>query len=830
MAENGIRGIFARIIKVKPGELKISFLFFSYLFLVIAAYNVIKPIRNASLLDELGYRWLPLVYLLTAFFIGFVVALHSRIQVKMSRLALITSSILFFFISCFIFRAFSNNGWQGLPVIFWVWANVFIIVLNTQFWITVNDVFNPREFKRLSGFFISGGILGGFIGGGFAGLLAKTNVDYNLLFLSAGLLALCVFFVYLIFQWQKKEQSVQEDRERKEEEKVEIPFKPGFRDNFNTVKRNKYLSLIAVIVVLTLIVSTLIDFQFQTIVQNRKEGNLTSFFGYFNAGLMVFAFLLSILMTSNLFKRYGVRLSLMLYPVVLLLCISGIGVFVSLVMAIVIKGSDKSLSYTINRAARELLFIPVSPTLKYKAIVFIDMFVDRFAKGLGAILLMVILLFGIQDYTEIVRIVSLVSVVLIVCWIVLTLWASREYVNSIKDKIPPPEDRPDHRIEKELDLDYTKRVFDALASRNRSPNLYAMHVFELMKRGQLTSELRELLSERTEEVIPASLNPYFKTDPSALIKLDDLTDDDEMKKEIQEITSLEVYEEVINRYIENVLSSSGKDTETTRMEIAKGIGFLPPNSSIVEKLETFLADESSEVRKLAIESAAQLGKREHVHALIQNLNYPSTNKDASSALEKYGESITGILADYLNDTEKNVELRKSVVSVMAHIGNQEAVDFILLELSRDLGEMDRELIDALDRIRSKNPEVVFSEKAIKKKTWQKVNAYYDKFIAYAEIESMDDEAKNRGMISQELRLLMLDIFRLLGLIYSHEDIVQAYQNIRTGTKNSVAYAVELLDNKLDKEIKRALLPLVEDLSREDRMKACVTLRKDLPEF
>jgi len=51
-----------------------------------------------------------------------------------------------------------------------------------------------------------------------------------------------------------------------------------------------------------------------------------------------------------------------------------------------------------------------------------------------------------------------------------------------------------------------------------------------------------------------------------------------------------------------------------------------------------------------------------------------------------------------------------------------------------------------------------------------------------------------------------------------------------GTKDSVAYAVELLDNTLEKEMRDAILPLVEDLSQEERVKACVALRKDFSEF
>lgn len=831
MAKNGIHRVLSRIIKLKPGELKISFLLFFYLFLVIAAYNVIKPLRNASFLDELGYQQLPLVYLLTAIFIGFVVAFHSRIQVRISRYSLITLSIIFFFISCFIFRFLSEYGWKELPVIFWVWANIFIIVLNTQFWITVNDILNPREFKRLSGFFISGGILGGFIGGVLAGLLAKENVEYNLLYLSAGLLTICALFVYLIFRWQKGEQSVQAKQENRDEDRPETTVKPGFRDCYNTVKKHKYLRLIAAIVILTLVVSTLVDFQWNTVVNENKKEGLTSFFGYFNAGLMVFAFILSILMTSNLFKRYGVRLSLLLYPIVLMLCFSGIGIAAVLVMAVIIKGSDKSLAYTINRSARELLFIPVSPVLKYKAIVFIDMFVDRFSKGIGAVVLLIVLSFGIQDYKEIIRIVSLISIFLILGWIMLTSKASREYVNSIKQKLPPPKKRADQFVEEKLDVDYTKLIFDTLESKKRSPDLYAMHIFDLIKQGKLTPELWQLLSGGSEEAVSFSFGAFFDADRTALIQVkNEFSNEDFLKKEVQNIMSLDVYENVIKDYTEKILSGKAADAETAKIEIAKGIGFLTPDSPITEKLGQLLVDESPEVRKYAIDSASKLRKREHVPVLIQSLSDSATHGDASAALKKHGTKITGILADYLGDPEEDIGLRKTVAAILAHIGNQEASDFLMWELAEDKKDMDAELIDALDRIRSEKPEIEFSGEIVKKKIRQEIKSHYKLFIDFAAAESEGKESEICKHMSHDLSKSLMNIFRLLGLIYPHEDIVKARQNIQKGTKNSIAYAVELLDNTLKKELRDAFLPLVEDLTQKERVKACEALQRDFPEF
>jgi len=65
-----------------------------------------------------------------------------------------------------------------------------------------------------------------------------------------------------------------------------------------------------------------------------------------------------------------------------------------------------------------------------------------------------------------------------------------------------------------------------------------------------------------------------------------------------------------------------------------------------------------------------------------------------------------------------------------------------------------------------------------------------------------------------------NILKLLGLVYSHEDMAKAYQNLQAGTQNSVAYAVELLDNLLEKEVRDAVFPVIEDLPAEEKLRRC----------
>ena len=163
----------------------------------INPHTIIKSLRNAAFLEGPGAVRLPLAYLLTAVTMGFVVALHSKLQATVQRKALLVFTLIFFVINCLLFWWIFPLGWNWLPLMFWVWANICTFALITQFWISVNDVLNPREAKRLIGFFGSGGILGGIIGGLSVGFLVEADVltPHNLLLLASSMFLLGILLV-----------------------------------------------------------------------------------------------------------------------------------------------------------------------------------------------------------------------------------------------------------------------------------------------------------------------------------------------------------------------------------------------------------------------------------------------------------------------------------------------------------------------------------------------------------------------------------------------------------------------------------------------------------
>jgi AAA family ATP:ADP antiporter len=838
---NRIYKFLSRFIEIKPDEWTIAVLLFTFFFLITAPHTIIKALRYADLLKKFGSQGLPLAYLLAAVVTGLVVLLHSKIQHRIPNQILIISSLVFFIITGLLFQTFLDAGSSVLSYLYWVWASVLVVVLMTHFGLTINEVFNPREAKRLIGFCGSGGILGGVTGGLAASFLTRLRLGHFLLPLACGLLLVCIFVVRAIFAFQKKRRSLEATTTQKTEESQKV----GFKDSFNVIQKNHYLVLIAMIVIITVIVSTFIDFQLGSVIEYEytTKDEMQAFYGLFFGGLTTFAFFLQILLTGFLLKKTkGILLILLLTPIVLTM--GSVGILIgglSLLSAIVIKGSDESLAFSLNQSVKEILYIPVAIDLRNKARPFIDMFINRFAKVIAAILLFLAGILSnfigtgqkevpymspIMD-PSLAEFLSWGVIIFIIIWIILNLRIYKEHVRIIDKKTVPLWARAEKTVGDKIDIDYTKLVIDTMESRSRSSVLYALHLFDLLEQDKLTSEIREMISEKVGEVKISSMGELFNAQGATWFPdMEDDTSQEGFITDIKEIMSLDAYQHLMKLHADKVMEEGAEsESETEKMELAKAIGMMEPNALLVDKLETLIGDDSAEVARYAIESAVKLRKKEYIPCIIQKLSNPLVREDAVTALKKFGHTALHNLDTYLRDRKKDLDLRKAIVAVLAQIGTQEAVNLLLKELEKELEELDSDIIDALDRIRSERTEIHIPVKIAKRKTLELTKKYCETFVEMQYLRPDEKESTLENEHQKSLTTHFRDIFKMLGLFYPREVITKAYQNLETGTKNSVDYAIELLDHTLKKDVRNIILTLVEDTPPATRQRKFQQLLK-----
>ena len=204
--------VLSRFVDIRKDELTSSVFLFLYFFLIAAAAYIIKPVKISLFLEFLSFEKLPLAYMVTAVLIGFVVNLNFRLLQAMNRQLYIAISLIFFIVNLIVFWWLFKINWRWLSLVFWLWADIFTATSVTQFWILVDDVCHPRQAKRLIGFLVSGGLLGGISGAVLASLLVKIIGTEDLLLVCPFLSVICVILgMFLGVCKKKREKSEKKD-------------------------------------------------------------------------------------------------------------------------------------------------------------------------------------------------------------------------------------------------------------------------------------------------------------------------------------------------------------------------------------------------------------------------------------------------------------------------------------------------------------------------------------------------------------------------------------------------------------------------------------------
>ena len=383
-----MKKVFAKIVDVKPEEIRALWLGFVFNFMVLGSYYVIKPVR-----DDIGAHngvenlwWMFTGTLLVALVAN---TAFSAIVARMSRRRFIPIAYRFFILNLAIFYLAMHylskaaQFWVGTAFFVWV-SGAFNLFILTVFWAFMSDIFSPGQGKRLFAFISVGGELGGILGAFLAGALVKRIGGVNLLVISAIMLeaaAWCVRFFPAGFETRHPERSVARD-----DEAAEKPIGGGIITGMSHVFRSPYLIAICGFMFLYAITTTFVYFQQADITgsQFHDRAARTAFFAHIDTWVNSLTLLVQLFLTGRLLKWIGVGPTLAFLPVLSMIGFIAIGISPVLSLFAVFQVARRAGNFAVTRPAREVLFTVLSREDKYKAKSFIDTFVYRVADQVGA--------------------------------------------------------------------------------------------------------------------------------------------------------------------------------------------------------------------------------------------------------------------------------------------------------------------------------------------------------------------------------------------------------------------------------------------------------------
>src|SRR3989338_231697 len=193
MNETVLQRWLARVVSVRPGEVRALGWSFAYFFFLLAGYYVLRPLR-----DEMGIaggvRNLPWLFTATFVVMLAVVPVFGAVVARLPRRRFIPLVYHFFVANIAIFWMLLALDVAKVQVarVFFVWISVFNLFAVSVFWSFMADLYTSEQGKRLFGLIAAGGSAGALIGPALTVGLALPLGPVNLLIVAALLLEAAV--------------------------------------------------------------------------------------------------------------------------------------------------------------------------------------------------------------------------------------------------------------------------------------------------------------------------------------------------------------------------------------------------------------------------------------------------------------------------------------------------------------------------------------------------------------------------------------------------------------------------------------------------------------
>jgi ATP/ADP translocase len=472
------------IVDVREEEGAVLLLMFLNSFLIMTAHNIVKWLSRAQFIEDLGADNLPYVLLAAGILVGLVMQGYSRAVGYVPAGWIIPAVQLFMAGFLIVFWVLFRTGQDWTSIGLYFFSLILGLLLISQFWTLANDVYDPRQAKRLFGFIGGGASLGGVMGSAILAFTVERVGSENMLLVSAALLVLSSLVVTVVI---RRSGTVLLRSAALANEEEGSSSKRGLRLLFES----RHLQLIAVVIGFAALGAGLLDQQLNMATEEAKgaggAAGIAAFLGQIGIYTSMVGFVIQVWLTSRIQTRLGIGFAMLILPVSLgatggLILATG-GLWAAAMARIL----DTSLRYTVDKTSREILFIPLPAGLKHQAKPFVDVTVDRFSKAMVALLILVLIKpWGLGLGW---RQLSVVSLLMTGVWIMAAIKARREYLIAFRTAVYRQAVEPTEVRVAAADLSTVETLVEELAHPEEERVLYAIDVLKSLDKRNLVTPL-----------------------------------------------------------------------------------------------------------------------------------------------------------------------------------------------------------------------------------------------------------------------------------------------------------------------------------------------------
>jgi AAA family ATP:ADP antiporter len=367
---------------IEAGEARAVALSFVFVFVLMASYYTLRPVRDAMASDwsntEISLLW-NIQLVLSTVLVGLYGYACSRV-----RFAWLVPAVYIFFGATFVGFYFGSSLLDNRVLIdkaFYVWVTLFSLLHLSVFWSFMADLFNKDQSRRLFAFIATGASAGASVGPLIAGQIVGVIGSDNLILVASAMLIIPIPIVFLLRRLKSTDlgnESVHADPRS-----ATIGGNPlaGFKAFFTS----PYLLAIGVFILLYTTIGSFVYFEQVELLRDYTREERTTILATLAAVVNLLTFGLGIFVTSRIVTRLGMPAALAIVPVIVCAGLLVLAFAPLLVVLLVLQVVRQGGNYGITRPAREMLFTNVDRETRFKSKPVIDVVMYRGGDSLSSI-------------------------------------------------------------------------------------------------------------------------------------------------------------------------------------------------------------------------------------------------------------------------------------------------------------------------------------------------------------------------------------------------------------------------------------------------------------
>ncbi|HAI75682.1 MAG TPA: hypothetical protein DCM08_05495, partial [Microscillaceae bacterium] len=802
-----MKKLLVKILNVEEDELIEVLLLLLQGFLMgvfLSTYNVGAQTLFLDNFDE--KRDLPIAMIITGV-IGIVLTfsfswLQNRVSFPLLSLTVMVSIVITIAALRYGFGTIDANTMKNnknLIFLAFVLAKPFEALVSLIFWGTLARMFAIKQQKRILGSIDVGKALASLIAY-FAIpviLVVLPNV-VDLLYLSfVSAIVFCVVLIIMVFS----SKNLSFFTYRKGDETYE---KQNQTASLQAFFGNAYILFLIGLTFFAVMSSAFLDYSFlnTTAAQYPNEKDLGSFLGVFGGFTIIFAIISQLFIADRITEMYGLRLTLLINPSLLLfftlmavLAGSFLGytpasstfIFFFLSMALAKLFAD-AFKDAFDEPTMKLFFLPIESRIRLDVSAKLDGVVKVMAGTVAGITLTLI------DNSQIFNLLSFSFFLLpiIIGWIFFVNQVHGKYKTTLQKTLQNTKKQQVSYVQETFGVD--RILLNALKqSQATEQKILLLKIMQHIEPSIFETKLREW--QNTSE---HSLAQFIATKESEL---------DSLQSGIK-IFGVASNGKAVSIATAELAALQRSKIAIDRIKVARLLRQQLREDTLPILLQ-LLRDPDPQVKWAALLTCRKVNRPEIWSYLIDLLDDAFFAQIAKATLIDAGEAVLPVLENAFHKTGQSLEVMIKIIQIYKRLGTSEAIDLIWKKIDHPSKEVIEEALLAFSYCNVSIPEERITNINYILDV-EMSDAAWD-VAAMTEIPEYDFTQPLRESLQEEITYNFDNVFNLLGVIYDPQSIQLVRENLESGSSEGKLFAIELLDIFVEDKLKKKLFPLIDEL-------------------